>query len=111
MTITDLYRNLFGRSGTTRGTDIDMAEHGRTGGVSTGEGYKKVKNPEEQVIIDAADSSTTYTGAARIAGSSADAIWQVKRIVVNGTITSFAYADGDDNYDNVWDDRAGLVYS
>jgi hypothetical protein len=40
--IQDLYRQLFGRSGTARGTDIDMAEHGRVGGLSTGESYKKV---------------------------------------------------------------------
>jgi hypothetical protein len=40
--ISDQYRQLFGRSGTNKGTDIDMAEHGRVGGVSTGEPYKKV---------------------------------------------------------------------
>lgn len=41
-TITDLYRLLFGREGTNKGTDIDMAEHGRVGGVSTGQSFKHV---------------------------------------------------------------------
>lgn len=38
--ITDIYRLLFGREGTNKGTDIDMAEHGRVGGISTGQGFK-----------------------------------------------------------------------
>jgi hypothetical protein len=42
MTINDLYRQLFGRGGTTKGSDIDMAEHGRVGGVSTGQPFKFV---------------------------------------------------------------------
>ena len=40
MTINDLYRSLFGRSGTQKGTDIDMSEHGRVGGLSTGQAFK-----------------------------------------------------------------------
>jgi len=36
----DYYRSLFGRKGTTRGADIDMSEHGRVGGVSTGQPFK-----------------------------------------------------------------------
>jgi len=43
MTISDLYRTLFGREGTTKGTDIDMSEHGRIGGVSTGQGFKAIR--------------------------------------------------------------------
>ena len=40
MIINDLYRKLFGREGTEKGTDIDMSEHGRVGGLSTGQAFK-----------------------------------------------------------------------
>ena len=40
--ITDLYNNLFGRKGIADGNVIDMAEHGRVGGLSTGQPFKFV---------------------------------------------------------------------
>lgn len=46
MVTDDLYRKLFGRSGTTKGSDIDMSEQGRVGGVSTGQPFKFVQNIE-----------------------------------------------------------------
>ena len=49
--INDLYRVLFGRSGTERGTDIDMSEHGRAGGISTGQPYKFVGDVNEAIKI------------------------------------------------------------
>lgn len=42
MTTTDLYMKLFGKGSLKDGNVIDMAEHGRVGGLSTGEPYKKV---------------------------------------------------------------------
>jgi hypothetical protein len=42
MTISEVYQNLFGRNHIKDGDVIAMAEHGRVGGLSTGEGYKKV---------------------------------------------------------------------
>ena len=40
MNVTDLYRQLFGRKGIGGGDVISMAEHGRAGGVSTGQPFK-----------------------------------------------------------------------
>jgi len=42
MNITDTYINLFGKEHIKDGDVISMSEHGRVGGVSTGEPYKKV---------------------------------------------------------------------
>ena len=42
MALTDLYKALFGKEHIKDGDVISMSEHGRVGGVSTGEGYKKV---------------------------------------------------------------------
>lgn len=111
MSLVDLYQQLFGKNHIKDGDVIGMAEHGRAGGVSTGQGFKVTKNVEEKTIIDAATSAVTYIGNSRIAGDTASAIWQIKKVTVSGTITTIAYADGNDNYDNVWDDRASLTYS
>lgn len=61
--------------------------------------------------IDEVDSSTTYIGKAFPGSATTDALWQIKRIVVNGTVTSITYAGGDDAFNQVWDDRASLSYS
>ena len=78
--ITDLYNNLFGRKGIADGNVIDMAEHGRVGGLSTGQPFKFVApidgaeptagtNPSflisknaagEAVYVDTIISGTTY---------------------------------------------------
>lgn len=42
MNIIDLYKSLFGRKGIADGSVIDLAEHGRVGGVSTGQPFKFV---------------------------------------------------------------------
>lgn len=111
MTITDLYNNLFGKGAIQDGTVIDMAEHGRAGGVSTGSGYKSVKDIEEKVLIDVVDDTTTYIGRAKMGGAVGDTVWQIKKILTSGTVTSFSFADGNDNYDNEWDERANYTYS
>lgn len=38
--LTDLYQQLFGKNHIQDGNVIDMAEHGRVGGVSTGQAFK-----------------------------------------------------------------------
>lgn len=111
MTIIDIYKNLFGRKGIADGNVIDMAEHGRAGGISTGDPFKTVRNVEEKTLIDQADSSTTYIGKSRMGGDTSLAVWQIKKILVSGTVTTISYADGNPSYDNVWDDRGSLSYS
>lgn len=111
MTITDIYRLLFGREGTNKGTDIDMSEHGRAGGLTTGQPFKFTKDVEETVAVDAVSSSVTYIGVAKIGTATSSATWQISKVNVSGTVTSLTYADGNDNYDNIWDNRASLSYS
>lgn len=109
--ITDLYKQLFGRKGIGDGNVIDMAEHGRAGGISTGDPFKMVRDVEEKTLIDEVDSSTTYIGKTRMGGDIGQEVWQIKKIAVSGTITTISYADGNTNYDNEWDERASLSYS
>ena len=64
MNIIDLYRQLFGRRGMLEGNTIDMAEHGRVGGVSTGQPFKFVSNVGFTAWVSTAvtltDADTAY---------------------------------------------------
>ncbi len=61
--------------------------------------------------IDDASTSTTYVGEAAFGSSEASAVWRIFKLSVSGTVTSMTWADGNDNFDNVWVDRASLSYS
>lgn len=121
ISIISLYRQLFGKRDPVEGNVIDMAEHGRVGGVSTGQGFKFISpiNPSngEQpdsnyaMKIDASVAGTTYIGKAGIGSATSSALWSIKKIVESASVTTITWADGDDLFNNVWDDRASLSYS
>jgi hypothetical protein len=71
---------------------------------------------EMALRIDEADANTIYIGKAK-AGSSPFSpllnslpLWQIRKIVVSGTLTSVLWADGDIKFDNIWNDRTTLTY-
>ena len=68
-------------------------------------------NDNFTTLIDAADSSTTYIGKAKLGTATTESRWQVKKISVNGSVTTIAFAGGDDAFNDVWDDRASLSYN
>ena len=106
-----LYSALFGKEHIKDGDVISMAEHGRAGGTSTGQGFKVTKNAEEVTYVDAESASVTYLGYAGFGTATSSASWQIKKVLTSGTITSILYADGNDDYDNIWDNRSSLTYS
>ena len=61
---------------------------------------------------DGATPETIYRGKAIPGASTASAAWRIERITIaaDGDI-SIVYADGNDSFDNIWDNRAGLSYS
>lgn len=60
--------------------------------------------------IDEASATVTYIGDAAIGSTAAQSVWRIKKIdSSSGTIITFA--DGNGNFDNVWNDRASLSYS
>jgi hypothetical protein len=61
--------------------------------------------------IDDVDSSTTYIGEASFGSSEASAVWRIYKLALSGTVTSITWADGNDEFDNVWNDRLSLSYS
>lgn len=50
-----------------------------------------------------------YIGKAAIGSSTASAVWQVQRITQADT--TIIWADGNSNFDNIWDNFASLSFS
>ena len=53
-----------------------------------------------------------YLGKANIGSATSDSIWQIKKFIYSGSnMTGILYADGNELFDNLWDDRTSLSYS
>ena len=60
--------------------------------------------------IDEATSTVTYIGKATPGTATSVSLWQIQKIdTTTGTVIT--WADGNGNFDNVWDNRASLSYS
>lgn len=85
---------------TAPASDIDV-----TGAVT-------VDQAEYATQIDEAAGSITYVGKAAIGTATSAAAWQVYRMDESGDPELIIlWADGDNNFDNIWDNRASLSYS
>jgi len=109
MIIEDIYRQLFGRGGTNKGTDIDMAEHGRVGGVDTEQAFKFVDHPGTALKLTES-GSYTYIGTAPPGTAESAASWRCLRLDDSAGLT-ITWADGDVEFDNVATDLTALSYS
>jgi len=54
---------------------------------------------------------TTYVGYSLYDSDTSAEVWKIKKITESGNITIILNADGNDYYDNVWDNRESLSYS
>lgn len=61
--------------------------------------------------VDVVSDSITYLGYAEPGTNNHEPLWQIRRITTTGEDLLIEYADGNANFDNVWDDRAILTYS
>ena len=61
--------------------------------------------------IDQADANDIYIGFAKIGEATSSAVWQIQKITISGTVTSFQWANGVETFSNIWDNRASLSYS
>ena len=68
-------------------------------------------NARYAVIIDESSSTIIYVGKAIIGSLSSASVWQIMRIQVISTQTIITWADGNNFFDNIWDNRASLNYS
>lgn len=65
-----------------------------------------------EVAVHSTNSNITYVGKAALSsgGRKDRDIWQISRIVEDGDNCSIRYADGDPDFNNVWDNREVLGY-
>lgn len=63
------------------------------------------------VRVDDASSTVTYVGEAAVASSEGSATWRIKKLETTGTVLKITWADGNNNFDNIWTNRASLSYS
>lgn len=82
---------------------LDVQLDAASDSVALGNQWKK--------LIDQASSTVTYIGSAIPNSSVSSAVWQIKRITTSGTLTLIEYANGNLNFNNIWNNRASLSYS
>lgn len=63
------------------------------------------------IEIDSGDNLVSYMGLAAPGTPTSAAAWQVLKIDENGGGLQITYADGDTEFDNVFDNRESLSYS
>lgn len=111
MALSDVYHRLFGKEHLKDGDVISLSEHGRSGGISTGQGFKFSKDVDEVTLIDEVSDTVTYIGKAAVGTATSVESWQIKKITISGTLTSIQYAFGSPEYSFEWDERANYTYS
>ena len=62
------------------------------------------------VRLDQVDANTLYIGEAPIGSAEANPVWRIRKFLVSGTVSSIYWADGNQQFDNIWDNRASLTY-
>lgn len=63
------------------------------------------------VMVDEVDANTTYIGFAKPGTKTSVLRWSIRKILVDGAITSTKYANGDPGYKFEWDERATYDYT
>jgi hypothetical protein len=77
------------------------------------ESASPVRHPTtlRKMIYDEVDATTTYIGFAPAGAALSAAVWLIQRLTTSGPDTTLEFADGNAEFDNIWNDRAGLSYS
>lgn len=71
----------------------------------------EIFSPAETEKIDQNANGYTYFGKAAPGSLTSAAVWQIQRMGVSGTVTTYEWADGDREFNNVWDNRTSLTYN
>lgn len=98
---------------------LDLEEHAEISGVSGKKVFimdtkGNVADLDQDLLLNVQDHSTdpniTYIGKADIGSLTSEAVWQIKEIN-QATGSTIKFADGDNAYNNVFDNRESLSYS
>lgn len=92
---------------TTRASIDNVPEHAFRTQLPAGGGGSASYDVE--AAYDSSNLNLMYTGTAVTGSATSSAVWRISRF--NMASNNLQYADGNQNYDNVWDDRESLSYS
>lgn len=84
---------------------FDNSSSGGSSGEAGALGTKHTK------LIDDVGGGVCYVGEALPGSSTSGAVWRIRRITEIGQDFNIEWADGDANFDNVWNDRLTFTYS
>ncbi len=65
----------------------------------------------EASIVHEINSNTTYKGYALPGSKTSDPVWAIQMVTTDKDTTSSLWADGNRNFDKVWDKRTELNYA
>ena len=68
-------------------------------------------SPRRIKLYDGEDPTVQYFGEAAFGTATTDPFWRILKMTYMGNSFGMLYADGDDEFDNVWDSRTSLEYS
>jgi hypothetical protein len=98
--------------GLTKPDATDYEEHSAVGDLATGRRFKAVQSVPNKMYVDTvAEDVFYYLGDTKSGVTTDQPLWRIRRVLVTNSVTQFDFADGNDQFDNVWDDRASLSYS
>lgn len=103
--------NTSGFTGNKNPETTNWEEHGAAGDVSNGRRLKYVQSVPLKKIVDEASTTVAYIGEAVPSATTSQALWRIKKIDSTTNPKTIFFADADDKFDNVWDNRASLSYS
>ena len=90
--------------------DSSTGSYSGGGGGSSSGGSATIVETNYAVRYDKVDANLAYLGEAPIGSATSAPVWRLSKIAtIGGAIVT--WADGDDNFDNIWDDRASASYS
>ena len=85
-------------------------EHSAVADLSTGRRFKAVQTVPLRMKIDSSNPDNIYIGFTKPGVLTSEPYWRIKRIVV-GSVDDYSFANGEDTFVNIWDNRASLSYS
>lgn len=62
-------------------------------------------------IVEQINQGQTYYGYALPGSATSEPVWAIQRTTEDKGVSTYQWADGNKNFDNVWDNRANLQYS
>lgn len=99
----------------TESTQLQMLQEIQNLKLVTGDIFQSLMRPDfsklEPIFVDESTPNTIYKGWARTYSNGAAAAWAILRIRRINDVVQYEWADGDQQYDNIWDNRLALSYA